>query len=48
MPAAIDLRCDFDALSLRSLAKRCWDAKQSRRLLSIAGIYDGMNRHEPV
>jgi len=46
MPAAGDLRCDFDALSLRTLAKRCRDAKQSRRLLSIAGIYDGMNRYE--
>jgi len=46
MPAAVELRCDFDALSLRTLAKRCRDAKQSRRLLSIAGIYDGMNRYE--
>lgn len=46
MPAAIELRCDFDALSLRALAKRCRDAKQSRRLLSLAGIYDGMNRYE--
>ncbi len=25
MPAAIELRCDFDALSLRALAKRCRD-----------------------
>tara|TARA_R110002110_G_C13316668_1_gene705745 strand:- start:480 stop:1001 length:522 start_codon:yes stop_codon:yes gene_type:complete len=46
MPAPVELRCDFDALSLRALAKRCRDVKQSRRLLSIAGIYDGMNRYE--
>jgi len=44
MPAAIELRADFDASTLRALAKRCMDAKQSRRLLSIAAIYDGMNR----
>ena len=46
MPAAVELRCDFDALSLRALAKRCLDAKQTRRLLSIAGIYEGMSRYE--
>ncbi len=46
MPAAVELRCDFDALSLRALAKRCRDAKQTRRLLSIAGIYAGMSRYE--
>ena len=44
MPAAIELRADFDAPTLRILAKRCLDARQSRRLLSIAAIYDGMNR----
>ena len=44
MPAAITLRPDFDAVALRALAKRCRDARQSRRLLSIAAIYDGMNR----
>lgn len=44
MPAAVELRVDFDARYLRLLAKRCRDAKQSRRLLSIAAVYDGMNR----
>ncbi len=44
MPAAIELRADFDAPTLRILARRCLDARQSRRLLSIAAIYDGMNR----
>ena len=44
MPAAIELRTDFDAPTLRILVKRCLDARQSRRLLSIAAIYDGMNR----
>ncbi len=46
MPAAVELRCDFDAATLRTLAKRCRDAKQTRRLLSIAGIYEGMSRYE--
>ena len=44
MPAAVTLRPDFDAVTLRSLAKSCGNAKQSRRLLSIAAIYDGMSR----
>ncbi len=44
MPAAVELHPDFDAPTLRSLATRCADAKQSRRLLSIAAIYDGMSR----
>ena len=35
MPAAIAIRSDFDAPTLRALAKRCRDARQSRRLLSI-------------
>ena len=44
MPAAVSLRADFDALELRALARRCRDARQSRRLLSIAAVYDGMSR----
>lgn len=44
MPAAVALRADFDAVELRALARRCRDAKQSRRLLSIAAVYDGMSR----
>jgi transposase len=46
MPAALLLREDFDALTLRSLAARSRDAKHSRRLLSIAAVYDGMTRGE--
>ncbi len=46
MPAVVELRVDFDARYLRLLAKRCRDAKQSRRLLSVAAVYDGMNRSE--
>ncbi|TLP41888.1 transposase [Cohaesibacter sp. CAU 1516] len=44
MSAALILRDDFDAISLRHLAKGCRNAKQSRRLLAIAAVYDGMSR----
>lgn len=44
MPVAVPVRLDFDARTLRALAARCSNAKQSRRLLSIAAIYDGMSR----
>ncbi len=37
---------DFDARHLRKLASRCKDARQSRRLLSLAAVYDGMRRGE--
>lgn len=46
MPAAVPLRDDYDAGKLRALARRCRDAKQSRRLLSIAAAYGGMSRIE--
>jgi len=46
MPASIPLRSDFDAPRVRNLARRCCDAKQSRRLLSLAAVYDGMSRME--
>lgn len=46
MPPAIPLRTDFDAPTVRRLAKRCRDARQSRRLLSVAAIYDGMSRSD--
>ena len=35
----IDLRNDFDSVSLRRLAKRTRDATQSRRLLALAEVY---------
>ncbi len=32
--------------SLRGLARKCVDNRQIRRLLSLAAVYDGMNRTE--
>jgi len=46
MGSAVSLRSDFDAVSLRRLAKRCTDNRQIRRLLAFAAVYDGMNRTE--
>ena len=46
MPNAIALRPDFDASSLRGLARGSKDAAQARRLLSLAVIYDGGSRTE--
>ncbi len=46
MAACVPLRTDFDAPSLRLFAKRCSDTRQTRRLLSLAAVYDGMNRSE--
>lgn len=44
MAAAIRLRADYTADDLRRLAKVSRDAKQTRRLLSLATIYDGGSR----
>ena len=44
MPIA--LRTDFDALSVRSAARRSKDGAQTRRLLALAAIYDGARRTE--
>ena len=46
MPAAVRLRVKYSAGELRALAKRSKDAHQSRRLLSLAAIRDGMDRGE--
>jgi len=46
MAAAIPLRTDYDAAQLRALAKVSKDADQTRRLLSLALIYDGHSRRE--
>ena len=46
MPSAISLRTDFSASELRRLAAGTKNANQSRRLLSIAAVLDGMNRTE--
>jgi transposase len=45
MPAIL-LRDDFDAAQLRALAKRSRDVRQTRRLLALAAVYDGMSRAE--
>jgi len=44
MGAAIALRLDFDGATLRRLARKTKNAKQSRRLLALAEIYDGSSR----
>ena len=44
MAAPVPLRDDFDAASLRGLAKGSRDPGQLRRLLSLAEIYDGGSR----
>ena len=44
MPSAIRLREDYSAEALRALARRSKDANQSRRLLSLAAVRDGMDR----
>jgi transposase len=44
MPAAITVRTDVSAHELRRFAATTKNANQSRRLLSIAAVLDGMNR----
>jgi transposase len=44
MAAAIRLRPDYSADELRRLARASRDAKQTRRLLALASIYDGGSR----
>ncbi len=46
MGRAIPLRDDFDGPVLRQIAKASKDAGQSRRLLSLAEIYDGGKRKD--
>src|SRR5271168_149800 len=46
MAAAIALRSDFTGPDLRRLARRTQDAKQARRLLAVATIYDGGSRSD--
>ena len=40
MSLAIPLREDFDAMTLRRLARHSKDAAQTRRFLALAAIYD--------
>lgn len=44
MGSVIRLRTDYSPAALRRLAKHAKDINQSRRLLSLAAIMDGMNR----
>ena len=46
MSAAIKIRQDFDAATVRQLATTVKDAGQARRLLAVAAIYDGKDREE--
>lgn len=46
MGAPVPLRKDYDSPTLRALAKASKDAKQTRRLLALALIYDGGSRRE--
>ena len=42
----VPLRTDFDADALRRMARQTKDGPQARRLLALAGIYDGATRTE--
>jgi len=42
----IPLTADFDAARLRAAARCRKDANQTRRLLTLAAIYDGATRTE--
>jgi transposase len=44
MGQPIAVRGDYTSAQLRSLATRCWDVAQARRLLSIAATVDGASR----
>lgn len=44
MGKAVDIRTDFTADDLRDLARKTKNTTQSRRLLSLAAIVDGMKR----
>ena len=46
MPSTVQLRDDYDAADLRTLAKGSRDPRQIRRLLALAAVYDGMSRAE--
>ena len=44
MSAAIGIRQDFEAATLRRLATTVKDAGQARRLLALAAVFDGADR----
>ncbi len=46
MPATVKIRTDFSAVELRRLAASSKNANQSRRLLSLAAVLDGLSRED--
>jgi transposase len=44
MPSGVGLREDYSAAELRALTRRSKNVNQSRRLLSLAAVRDGMDR----
>lgn len=46
MGSAIKLRDDYSSNELRQLARKSKNADESRRLLSLAAVLDGMSREE--
>lgn len=46
MPSAVKMRTDYSASDLRRLAAATRHVNQSRRLLSLAAVLDGMSREE--
>ena len=44
MGSAVKMRGDYSAAELRRLAREAKDVNQSRRLLSLAAVLDGMSR----
>lgn len=46
MGSAVTMRTDYSAGELRRLAKVSKDVNQSRRLLSLAAVLDGMSRED--
>jgi transposase len=46
MPSAVEITRNYTAAELRRLAAGSKNANQSRRLLSLAAVLDGMNREE--
>ena len=48
MGAAVALRQDYGAEDLRRFAGKVKDARQARRLLALAAIYDGIGHENPI
>ena len=46
MGYSVAVQGDYTSAELRGLAKRCRNANQARRLLSIAAVVDGVSRAE--